>query len=52
LPGPKHIGFLFQNFQAALPRSCENAGVSPNELPFPELLAMQSQFLRDANDQW
>jgi hypothetical protein len=52
LPGPRHIGAVLRNFQAALPRSCENAGVSPNDLPFPELLAMQSQFLNDANDLW
>lgn len=52
LPGPKHIGVAFQNFKAALPRSCEIAGMSPGDLPFPELLAMQSQFLLDANDQW
>jgi hypothetical protein len=49
LPGPKHICTALQNFRAALPRSCENVGVSADDVPFPERLAMQVQFLMKAN---
>jgi hypothetical protein len=53
LPGPRHIGSALQNFRAALPRSCESVGVSVDDVPFPERLAMQLQFLKEANaDLW
>lgn len=50
LPGPKRIGAALRNFQSTLPRGCENAGISLEDLPFPELLAMQLQFLQETND--
>lgn len=49
LPGPRQIEFAFRNFRAALPGSCENAGISPEDVPFAEQLAMQWQFLKSAN---
>lgn len=49
LPGPRQIEFAFRNFRAALPGSCENAGISPADVPFAERLAMQWQFLKSAN---
>lgn len=49
LPGPVQIGVSLQNYRAALLRSCENAGLLPDDVPFPERLAMQSQFLKTAN---
>jgi hypothetical protein len=39
-----------QRFRATLPLSCESAGIAPGDLPFPELLAMQMQFLRTECD--
>jgi hypothetical protein len=45
LPGPKLISADLQKFQAALPISCQRAGISPCDLPFPEFLAMQLQFV-------
>lgn len=52
LPGPKRIGAALKNFQATLPLGCERAGISQDDLPFPELLAMQLQFLQATNDLW
>jgi hypothetical protein len=49
LPGPMQIGVAFQNYRATLPRSCANAGLSPEDVPFPERLAMQLEFLKRAN---
>lgn len=50
LPGPKQISADLQKFRATLPLSCESAGIAPRDLPFPELLAMQMQFLRTECD--
>jgi hypothetical protein len=49
LPGPKQIGEALQNFRAMLPRSCESAGISREDVPFTELVSMQMQFLSSAN---
>lgn len=46
LPGPKRIIADLQRFQKALPVSCQKAGISPADLPFPEFLAMQLAFVK------
>jgi len=49
LPGPKQIGEAFRNFRATLPLSCDRAGISREDVPFPELVSMQLRFLSSAN---
>lgn len=49
LPGPKQISAALRNFRAMLPLSCESAGISREDVPFPELVSMQMRFLRSAN---
>lgn len=47
LPGPKRISADLASFQSVLALSCEDAGISPRDLPFPELLGLQAQFLKN-----
>jgi transposase-like protein len=49
LPGPKQISEALQNFRAMLPRTCESAGISREDVPFTELVSIQMQFLSSAN---
>jgi hypothetical protein len=49
LPGPAKITGAWHTFRDALPQVCANAGIAMPDLPFPELLAMQVQFLKDQN---
>lgn len=46
LPGPRQISADLAKFRSTLPLSCESAGISPEDLPFPELLGLQVQFLK------
>jgi hypothetical protein len=52
LPGPSQICDAFQKFLKALPFSCKEAGISPEDIPFPEFLGMQFQFLKGENGRW
>jgi hypothetical protein len=49
VPGPKQIRVDLKGFQMALARSCEKTGMSRKDVPFPELVSMQMQFLSSAN---
>ena len=52
LPGPTQISIALQSFRAVLPNSCEDVGISRDEIPFPEFVGLQFQFLKNENYHW
>lgn len=49
LPGPKQILTDLDSFRSALNRSCEDAGLRRDDMPFSELVSLQLRFLETAN---
>lgn len=48
IPGPRTITTAYENFRAALPGICDAAGIEANELPFVEMVALATTWLKQA----
>lgn len=49
IPGPKKIIAAYDNFQGALPGICDAADIDPDELPFVEMVALATTWLKESS---